>query len=119
MSWLKRKIVGVFHRLFSQTNVVKTIYKGLAVVDEILDASCRALEEKDPDFKYLGPLNVVNEFVKKIMKYLEKYILTSMSEEQIAQMKEQAILHEKAVRALSTDKELACTLARLSAEIPD
>jgi len=119
MSWLKRKLTGLFHRVFSQTKTIKTIYKGLVVMDEILTASCQALEEKDPDFKYLGALKVVNEFVKKIMKYFQKYLLTSMSEEQIAKMEERAIEHEKAVRALSTDNELACTLARLSAEIPN
>lgn len=119
MSWLKRKITGLFHRIFSQTKVLKTIYKGLVVMDEILTASCQALEEKDPDFKYLSALKVVSEFVKKIMKYFKKYLLTSMSEEQIAKMEERALEHEKTVRALSTDNELTCTLARLSAEIPN
>lgn len=119
MRWIKRKIAGLIHRAFFQTPVMKSIYKGLVIMYEILSASCEALDEKDPEFKYLVPLKVSNKFIEKILKYFKKYLFTSMPEHEVEEMGRRAIDHENAVRSLSSGDEFASTLASLAKSIPE
>lgn len=112
-------IGAFFHRIFRLTSVAQTILKGLVVVEEILTASVAALKEKDPEFKYLPSLEVVCNYVKVVKNYIRKYLLTSMSGEELDALEKRAIDHEKTVRALSTDDELASTLVEIQKGIPD